>query len=123
MDEKIKILLDKISYSEDKYSCFSHAKLSKIVVNKNKSTWIIYIENDEYFPLFVIEELEEKIHMLDQNTDNFTIGLCGKWGSGKTSIINLIVEEIQEITKGKDDDEKIIVVNFNPWNYSDRNQV
>lgn len=57
------------------------------------------------------------------DTDNFTIGLCGKWGSGKTSIINLIVEEIQEITKGKDDDEKIIVVNFNPWNYSDRNQL
>lgn len=23
--------------------------------------------------------------------DNFTIGLCGKWGSGKTSILNMMV--------------------------------
>ena len=73
MDEKIKILLDKISYSEDKYSYFSHAKLSKIVVNKNKSTWVIYIENDDYFPLDVVEELEEKINLLDPSTDNFKI--------------------------------------------------
>ena len=73
MDEKIKILLDKIGYSNDKYSCFSHAKLSKIVVSKNKSTWAIYIENDNYFDLDTLEELEEKISLLDPNTENFTI--------------------------------------------------
>ena len=73
MDEKIKILLDKIGYSNDRYSCFSHAKLSKIVVNKNKSAWVIYIENDDYFDLDILEELEDKISLLDPNTENFTI--------------------------------------------------
>ncbi len=73
MEEKMKILLDKIGYSSDKYSYFSSAKLSKIVVNKNKSTWIIYIENNDYFPLEVIEELEDKISLLDPNTNSFTI--------------------------------------------------
>ena len=58
-----------------------------------------------------------------KKTDNFTIGICGKWGSGKTSIINMIVEEIQEITQDKKDEDGIIVVHFNPWNYSDRNQL
>lgn len=29
-------------------------------------------------------------------TDNFTIGLSGRWGSGKTSIINMVDEEIDE---------------------------
>ena len=56
-------------------------------------------------------------------TDNFTIGLCGKWGSGKTSIINMAVEEIQNLSKGKTVDERMVIVHFNPWNYSDRNQL
>ena len=24
--------------------------------------------------------------------DNFTIGLCGKWGTGKTSVLNMVLE-------------------------------
>ncbi|MCR5636995.1 MAG: KAP family NTPase [Clostridiales bacterium] len=50
--------------------------------------------------------------------DNFTVELCGKWGTGKTSIINMIVEEIDYLTKQNDD--KPLVVKFNPWNYSDK---
>ena len=53
-------------------------------------------------------------------TDNFTIGLSGRWGSGKTSIINMVVEEIDELTKETNRDEKPIIVKFNPWNYSDQ---
>lgn len=55
--------------------------------------------------------------------DNFTISLCGKWGSGKTSILNMVVEEINELTKDKRVDEKPIIITFNPWNYSDCNQL
>ena len=35
--------------------------------------------------------------------DNFVISLCGKWGSGKTSIINMVVEEMEKLTKNKED--------------------
>lgn len=56
-------------------------------------------------------------------TDNFTIGLCGKWGAGKTSIINMAVEEIQNLSKGKPVEEHMVIVHFNPWNYSDRSQL
>lgn len=56
-----------------------------------------------------------------KNEDNFTIGLCGKWGTGKTSIINMIIEEITKQTAGSND--KPLIVKFNPWNYSDKTQL
>lgn len=55
--------------------------------------------------------------------DNFTISLCGKWGCGKTSILNMVEEYIGLLTKEYDADDKPIIVHFNPWNYSDRSQL
>lgn len=44
--------------------------------------------------------------------NSLTIGLCGKWGSGKTSVINLALYYID-----KDDcNNKPIIVRYNPWN-------
>lgn len=53
--------------------------------------------------------------------DNLTVGLYGKWGTGKTSIINMVLEVIEDETK--DNADKPIIVQFNPWNYSDRTQI
>jgi len=55
--------------------------------------------------------------------DSIVIGLFGAWGSGKTSIINMALEHIGLVSKNKADDEKPIIVRFNPWNYSDQNQL
>ncbi len=57
------------------------------------------------------------------DTDNFTISLCGEWGCGKTSIIHMIIQEIREKSQYMQDEEKPIVIMFNPWNYSDKNQL
>lgn len=45
----------------------------------------------------------------DSIYDSCTIGVSGQWGSGKTSIINMVRESI--------DDERIIFVDFNPIDY------
>ena len=38
--------------------------------------------------------------LLNLNTqDTFTVGLFGKWGSGKTSIVNMMLNEIDEHQK------------------------
>ena len=50
--------------------------------------------------------------------DGLVIGLFGKWGTGKTSVINMTLQEIS--TLSKNDDNKLLVVKFAPWNYSDR---
>ena len=73
MDEKIRILLDKINFDKEKYNLFSSAKLSKIVVSKKLSSWTIFIENDTYLPVDVVEELDNKVPMLDPNTKSFQI--------------------------------------------------
>lgn len=57
------------------------------------------------------------------NSDNFAISLCGEWGCGKTSILNMVVQEINECSKDLGEDEKPVIINFNPWNYSDKNQL
>lgn len=43
-----------------------------------------------------------------KGTDSLVIGLFGKWGVGKTSIINMILENLNDQ----------IIVHFSPWNYS-----
>ena len=42
---------------------------------------------------------------------SIVFGLSGSWGSGKTSVLNMVRELL-----GKDDDPPVIV-RFNPWNY------
>lgn len=51
-----------------------------------------------------------------KNEDSLTIGIVGKWGSGKTSFINMVLENF----KGNDN---YIVIKFNPWNISSRKQL
>lgn len=55
--------------------------------------------------------------------DSIALGLYGAWGSGKTSIINMALEYIDSTCKNSADEEKPIILIFNPWNYSDQNQL
>ena len=62
--------------------------------------------------------------LLNLNTqDTFTVGLFGKWGSGKTSIVNMMLSEIEEQQKDCPESEKLIVVHFEPWNFSNTDQL
>ena len=56
--------------------------------------------------------------ILNNDNDNcLTISLMGKWGSGKTSIINMV-----EDCWNRSDSENIIV-HFDPWYFSNRNDL
>lgn len=52
---------------------------------------------------------------------SFSIGLYGKWGSGKTSLLNMVLESVKE--QSENQEHKPIVVEFNPWLCSDRQQM
>ncbi len=57
-------------------------------------------------------------------SETFVVGIHGKWGTGKSSVLNLIVEQIQQLNNfAKSDEEKLYVLRFNPWNFSDQNQL
>lgn len=79
----------------------------------------ISTKKDDLLNRSMFSEALAKAILSYTNTENFTIGLCGKWGSGKTSIINLVEEYINKNTS----ENRPIIIHFNPWNYSDRAQL
>lgn len=66
--------------------------------------------------------LAETIINLDRD-DTFTVGVFGKWGSGKTSVVKMMLKELEKQQKDAKKDDQIIVVHFEPWNFSDTNQL
>lgn len=56
-------------------------------------------------------------------SESLVIGLYGGWGSGKTSIINLTLEELRFASSNMFDNEKPIILNFSPWSYSGQNEL
>jgi P-loop ATPase len=66
------------------------------------------------------KQLGEAIYKYD-GKDGLVLGVFGKWGTGKTSILNMIVNEINYLSKS--DAERPIIVNFSPWNYTDKDNL
>ena len=56
-----------------------------------------------------------------EKKENFVIGLNGKWGSGKTSIMNMLERHIME--KCPVSKYKYIFLRFNPWNFKDQDEL
>ncbi len=48
--------------------------------------------------------------------DGFVIALYGSWGSGKTTVVNFIVHYLDD----RPEDRRPIIVHFNPWWFSGR---
>ena len=70
MEEKTKILLDKINIDENSYQYFNSAKINKIKVNSKIDSWLVFIEIDDLLPVEVYSELEEKKMLLDKNASS-----------------------------------------------------
>lgn len=48
---------------------------------------------------------------------SFTVGLYGAWGSGKTSLLNMMIEQIERSSTD------VVILRFNPWLCSDPKQL
>ncbi len=48
---------------------------------------------------------------------SFTVGLYGAWGSGKTSLLNMVIEQVE---RRRTD---VVILRFNPWLCSDPKQL
>ena len=70
MDNKIKILLDKIGIDENSYQYFNDAVITKIKVNSKTNNWNIFITKTKLLPLKVLEELESKKMLLDDKASS-----------------------------------------------------
>ena len=55
--------------------------------------------------------------------DTFTIGIFGSWGSGKTSVVNMAMDELERMQKVLTEKERMVIMHFEPWNFSDTDQL
>lgn len=69
----------------------------------------ISIDEDSLHREEMIASLCDIIKSCDAS-NSLTIGVCGPWGSGKTSMINFVKERLQ-------DNRQIAFIDFNPWLY------
>ena len=70
MEDKMKILLDKINIDENSYQYFNDAQITKIKVSSKNDSWCIFINKKDLLPVSVYEELEEKKYDLDKNASS-----------------------------------------------------
>lgn len=57
--------------------------------------------------------------IMDYNSqESLVIQLRGEWGSGKSSILNMLKKSIEE-----DNEKGPLVMYFNPWNFSTKNEL
>jgi len=66
------------------------------------------------------EQLAKAILSYNQR-ESFNIGLYGEWGSGKTSVINMVEESI--FASIENEDNKPTIIKFNPWLFADQGQL
>jgi predicted KAP-like P-loop ATPase len=52
--------------------------------------------------------------LLDDNLDPVAIGISGRWGSGKTTVLRLINDSLVSQNL---EDSKVLIVNTDPWRY------
>ena len=56
-----------------------------------------------------------------KGNDSLVIAIYGKWGTGKTSIANMVLQEIDSLSKSNKN--QTIIIKFEPWNYSDKDNL
>ena len=66
------------------------------------------------------EYLGKAIYEHDQKS-GLVIGLYGKWGTGKTSVINMAENVIKKLAKN--DGNEPLIIKFAPWNYSNKSDL
>lgn len=68
------------------------------------------IQSEDRFQRYEFSKRIASIIATPKIDKSLILGLYGKWGEGKTSIMNFVQQELPEDT---------VVVNFNPWMFSD----
>jgi len=69
-------------------------------------------EAEERFGHWAYARTLEKI--LKQNDKPLTVGLFGEWGTGKTTVINMLLRKLE-----KDENSRVHAVVFNAWRHQD----
>ena len=54
---------------------------------------------------------------------SIVIGIYGQWGSGKSSVLNLVTAKLEESVASRPSDKDPLIIHFNAWGYSQQAQM
>ncbi|MFH1929572.1 MAG: P-loop NTPase fold protein [Chloroflexota bacterium] len=77
-------------------------------------------EQDRLNRIDLVKALGDKIGNYD-TPDCLVIGIHGPWGSGKSSVLNLLASELEE--RSKSEGPPLVIVRFNPWCFFSMDQL
>ena len=110
----IMYIMDKKINKKKEFNVYDIRSLYKNEIDNSNYDLIFIEEKDVDYDLLnrnkIIEDLFNSINYC-KNRERFIISLTGKWGSGKTTILNIVKKRLNS--------EKIIVIdNFETWKYN-----
>lgn len=71
---------------------------------------------DDYFQRYPFAKRIATVIQGHSSKESFVVGIYGKWGEGKSSVLNFMKEVL-------DNDSEIVIIEFNPWLFSDEKQL
>lgn len=78
-------------------------------------------DNDMYSYSRLAERIADCICSANAEDSSFTIGISGSWGSGKTSLINLVESELSDRKSHNLNVPEVL--RFNPWRFNSQEQL
>lgn len=75
------------------------------------------LEKDSFTRSPFVKKLIEKVKNTNLNSGSFGIGIIGKWGTGKTSFMELMKYELKKSNPDS------ILIDFNPWQNENSQQI
>ena len=73
MDEKVQNILMQLGLTD--LSCFRHAEIKKIIVNKRTNRWTIFLANDKFLPLETLKQLQNIPNGIFPNVEQVQVNL------------------------------------------------
>lgn len=71
---------------------------------------------DSLVRALVRDEFDDAGHLIGRRSTGFAVGLTGKWGLGKSSVLNLLSLKLSSMSH-------VVVATFNPWLFKGRDEL
>ena len=70
------------------------------------------LQRDEF-----VKQLERMIENISENKASTCFAINGKWGSGKTFVLDMLQEQLEEKQSEKTAADKYFIIRYNSWKY------